>query len=59
MVSTCPVSKWLGCLVFKWHSTTGPFGIQPLLDHLNTELVWYSDPNCIQMVARQIYAQFQ
>ena len=32
--------------VFKWHSKTGPFGIWPLFDHLNTELDWYSDPHC-------------
>ena len=33
--------------VFKWHSKTGPFGIQPLFNHLNTKLVWYSGPHCI------------
>ena len=27
------------CPVFKRHSITGPFGIQPLFDHLNTRLV--------------------
>ena len=25
-----------------------PFGIQTLLDHLNTRLVQYSDPHCAQ-----------
>ena len=30
--------------VFKWHSTTGPFGNQTTLDHSNTRLVQYSDP---------------
>ena len=25
---------------------TGPFGIQPLIYHVNTKLVWYSDPHC-------------
>ena len=37
------VFKWLSCLVFKWHLNTGPFGILPFFNHLNTELVWYSD----------------
>ena len=32
MVSICPV--------FKWHSNTRPFGIQPIFDRLNTRLVW-------------------
>ena len=30
-----------------WNPTSGPFGIQPLFDHLNTQLVRYSDPHCI------------
>ena len=30
-------------LVFKWHLNTGPFGILPFFNHLNTKLVWYSD----------------
>ena len=47
MASICPVFKWLGCLVFKWHSKTRPFGIQPLFDHSNTRRVRYSDPHCI------------
>ena len=34
------------CPVFKWHWNTEPFVIQPLLDHLNTKQVWYSDPRC-------------
>ena len=29
------------CPVFKWH-----LGVQPFFDHLNTKLVWYSDPHC-------------
>ena len=33
--------------VFKWYLKTRPFGIQPLIDHLNTRLVQYSDPHCI------------
>ena len=37
------VFKWLSCLVFKWHLNTGPFGILPFFNHLNTKLVWYSD----------------
>ena len=32
---------------FGWHWNTAPFGIQPLFDCLNIELVWYSDPHCI------------
>ena len=47
MASICPVFKWLGCLIFKWHLNTRPFSIQPLFDHLNTRLVRYSDPHCI------------
>ena len=27
MVSICPLFKWLGCPVLKWHSKTRPFGI--------------------------------
>ena len=48
MALICPVFKWLGCLVFQWLSNTGPFGIQSNLffDHSNTELAWYSDPDC-------------
>ena len=34
------------CPVFKWHSHTRPFGDQTTFDHLNTRLVWYTDPNC-------------
>ena len=45
MASICPEFKCLGCLVFKWHLNTGPFGIQTFFNHLNTELVWYSDPH--------------
>ena len=41
MVSTCLVFKWFGYPVFKCHSKTRLFGIQPLLDHLNTELVQF------------------
>ena len=46
MASICLVFKCLGSTVFKWHSKTRPFGIQPLFDHLNTRLVWDSDPHC-------------
>ena len=46
MASICLVFKWLGCMVFKWHLKTRPFGIQPLFNHLNTRLVRYSDPHC-------------
>ena len=35
MVSICLVFKLWGCPVFKWHSNTGPFGIQPLFDQLD------------------------
>ena len=43
---------------FVWYSNGWPvpnsnciwipnlFGIQPLFDHLNTKLIWYSDPHC-------------
>ena len=41
-----PEFKCLGYLVFKWHSNTRPFGIQPLFNHLYTEQVRYSDPHC-------------
>ena len=46
MRSICPVFKWLGCPVIKWHSNTGTLGIQPPFDHSNTKLVQYSDPHC-------------
>ena len=39
--------KWSGCPVFKWHSITGPFGVQPSFDHSNTKLAWYSHPLCV------------
>ena len=32
---------------FGWHWNTAPFGIQPLFDCLNIELVRYRDPHCI------------
>ena len=46
MASICPVFKWLACPVIQtafeywtiWHLTS--------LDHLNTKLIWYSDPHC-------------
>ena len=41
-ISICTIFKWLGCLVFKWHSKTRPFSS---FYHLNTEQVWYSDPH--------------
>ena len=44
--SICPVFQWLRCPEFKWPLNTGPFGIQPHFDHVNTKLVWYSDPQC-------------
>ena len=51
MLSICPL--------FKWHSKTGPFGIQPLIDHSDTELLWYSDPHCTQVdVASECYLNF-
>ena len=56
MASICPVFNWLGCPVFKWHSNTVTFGRQPLLHHLNTELVQYSENHCTEegAVANQI-----
>ena len=42
-ISIFPLFKWLGCPVFNWHLNTGPYGIHPVFDHLNTELFWYSD----------------
>ena len=33
-------------LVFKWHSDNRPFGDWTTFNHLNTRLVWYSDPHC-------------
>ena len=55
MVSICPLFKCLGCLVFKWHLKTRPFGIQTIFDHLNTRLVWYSDPHCSPNNSFQIF----
>ena len=43
MVPICTVFKWLGCLVFKWHSKTRPFRIRPLFVHLNTRQGRFSD----------------
>ena len=34
------------CPVLKWDFNTGPFGIQPYFNHLNTKPVRYSDPHC-------------
>ena len=45
MVAICPVLKQLGSPVFKWHSNTRPFVHPTPFDHLNTRLVWYSDPH--------------
>ena len=36
--------------VFKWHSNNGPFGDRKTFDHLNTRLVWNSDPHCIAFI---------
>ena len=43
------VFKWLSCLVFKWHLNTGPFGILPFFNHLNTELtsLVFRSPLCL------------
>ena len=48
------VHKKTRCLVFKWHSNTERFGIQPLFHNFNTkltslELVWYSDPHNLKI----------
>ena len=34
-------------IIFNGRSNNGPFGEQTGLDHLNAELVRYSDPHCI------------
>ena len=47
MAFICREFKWLGYPVFKWDLKTRLFGIQSLLDCLNTTLVRYSDPHCI------------
>ena len=47
--SICPVFKWLGCLLFKWHADTTPFSIQPLLNHFNTKFV-RSPVYCILLI---------
>ena len=39
MASICLVFKWLGYSVFQWHLKTGPNGIQPLFNYLNTKQV--------------------
>ena len=41
MASICSEFNWLCCPLFKWHSKTRPFGIQPLINHSNTRVVWY------------------
>ena len=45
-VFICQLFKRSGCLAFRCHLNTKPFVIQPLFDHSNFELVWYSDPHC-------------
>ena len=54
MVSICQVFKWLGCPVFKRHSNTRPFGIQPLFNCSNTKLVWYSDPHIFKFLQKSV-----
>ena len=52
-LNSSPGFKWWSeyhtnfCPVFKGHLNTGPFGHRTTFDHLNTRLVWYSDPHCI------------
>ena len=58
MESICPVFKWLGCRVFKWHLKTRPFSIQPLFNHLNTRLIRYSDAHCIIISYDSHYSDF-
>ena len=43
----CPVIKWSVIPAMKWLAVQYSNGIQPLLDHLNTEPVRYLDPHCI------------
>ena len=57
MASICTVFKWLGCLLFKWHSKTRPFGIQPLFDHLNNKLVRYSYPHSSSRHSKSVFVQ--
>ena len=45
----CQLFERLGCPVFKWHSNTRPFGIQPIFNHFNTKLVGYSNPHCSEL----------
>ena len=47
------VFKLLGCSVCKLHLNAEPFGIYPFFHHLNTELVWYSDPHCNIIAGRR------
>ena len=49
IASICFVFKWSGFPVIKWRSKTRPFVIQPLCNHLNTEIVRYSDPHCTKI----------
>ena len=49
----CPVFKWSGCPVFKWHSKSRQFGIPPLVNHLNTGLLRYSDSNCTATISKE------
>ena len=49
MVSICPVFKWLSCWVYRWHLHTGPFGVQPLFDHLNSNKLGIKIPYYISI----------
>ena len=36
-------------VLFKWHSNNGPFSDWTTFDYMNTILVQYSDPHCMDM----------
>ena len=59
-LNTGPLYKWWSefSWVFKWHLNTGPFSYRAIFDHLNTRMVWYSDPHCIQKLSKTEPAWF-
>ena len=45
------------CPVFKWHSNTGLFSVQPLSDYLNTKLICYEASHCDLIFEKLIFAE--
>ena len=58
--------RWqLFCCIFQMEGLSsiqmefkGQFSIQPLFDHLNTKLVWFSDPHCTLLLRKKTVVLF-